>query len=84
MLNVDHFMSLRARQSRARQSLCLKDLRLLRPKGLAMTKKRNVAPVNGYNFSYLTAQHQSGLIRRDKSTLRARMCIEMEKKNRGI
>jgi hypothetical protein len=34
--------------SRAWQSLCCENLRLLRPKGLAMTKKRRFATVNGY------------------------------------
>ena len=51
MLNFGHFMSLRARQSRAWQSLCCENLRLLRPEGLAMTQKRRFATVNSYIFS---------------------------------
>ena len=48
MLNFGHFLSLRARQSRAWQSLCCENLRLLRPLGRSNDTERRFAPVNGY------------------------------------
>ena len=60
MLNWGHLMSLRARQLRVSRSpeqgegvaiSLLRNLRLLLPKGLAMTQNAGFIPVNGYRFS---------------------------------
>ena len=56
MLNFVHFVSLRA-----------KNLRLLRPKGLAMTQKRRFALVNNYkNFNLLLSS--KGILYRKPET----------------
>ncbi|MCK4294996.1 MAG: hypothetical protein KAY65_17490, partial [Planctomycetes bacterium] len=34
------------------QSLCCENLRLLRPKGLTMTQKRNLCPLNRYKNKF--------------------------------